>query len=1009
MPFWGFSQNNCEKLFHQYNPSNSTLRTTSLVINDLSQNCDNNSFTDDGKTTSRNPNNDLLLTTNNGLITRTEETVNYSISRATMLVEAAKKERNNIISIQEEKENFSNKAEFWGGVTLSTAAGLGITAACTAGTFSGFGTVPTLFLCGGKAIGGAFVANTLTAGGAKQINDSYKEGLTQETQINMQNNVNILVGDLKAKGFPVDDCQSIECVEKIIGDSDLSPGEKKVAAHIVKEVIEQTGLNNIPPNIATKEDVDKARMDIGREAKRTRRTMEKNHKEVLEATNELSKDIEEMVQNLAEFQEETRQNHVKMNNKLNNLLENDEIVIGELNAHRGLLEQNAVDNAIMTDILIGQLGSSQQAAYYDLCLSGKEGCPSGLKKSLEADRDAFQKRKEQLDKIAKTEKFIAQTQQISEALEVGFDIAVKLGLKGSDQEKVAKGMVYAKAALGIAAGVARIYAGDYFGGAIQTIQSVGGLFGGDEPKPSPEMQAIMQLQQEMNQRFDIVDAKLDTILSLQIRLHKDLSKNIKANRELMQYRFNNVDYQLAEIINNQGVIQSQLKTLLEKDINNCYTLLNKVIDERPEIGELTTYQNYVDLYDVDKAACASCVTGIRDWLNLTAPNSSNIKLGSFTVDSEDSDYIDNEFDTYKKMVTFYNWYYDNQLGNKENAFQLLSIPTKNVDENQEVYCELRNEDFNSIIKSDDALNKNYYLDPYSFRDFVTIYAIFYPFFEFQDTEASNAYQPFSTQDFIGFSTERPSILAARKGIINSHTESMLNVSKIIKAQQALMSGHNLIQPFYYIIYQDNYSNHAIEYNSTSYSAKQLAIDILSNNPTMAQNFATYVLRKNYRMNEHIYKASFDGKPTNSNYDQFINYAYDNSNPRVFVQGVDSFYIDSTKVLGVDDKVLEANSYIDILDFEKRTFGNTDYAFLQLNVTGNSCQQTDFVTCSTAIPVPEKGILESNTFGFTGGFQFAGETEYMLNNLIDEVNFPDGFRDNWMELTQIKLAILNETN
>lgn len=947
-----------------------------------------------------------MLSTDNGLVTNRTDEINFAISRAHLLLEATKKENNDLLRLQEERKVVYDQIEFWGGIALSTAVGIaGVAAAGCAIPSATVVGIPLSLACAASV---GLAVNYTTANTAQMINDSYTENLTEQTRLDMLVNVRVLVGDLKAQGFPVEDCLTTECVEKILADSDLSPGEKKVAAHIVTEAIDQIGLNNIPPNIATQEDINGAREIIATQAIITRRLMETNHMEVMEATNRLSKDIEEMAQNIAAFQEETRQNHIQMNTKLNSLLENDDVIIDELNEHSALLEQNAIDNAIMTDILIGQLGSNEQVAYYELCLSGKEGCPSGLKNAFIEDPANFKKRKEQLEQIAETQKFIAQAQQISEALDVGLAIAEQLGLKGKDQERVAQGISYVKAGLAIGAGIGTL-AFDPLGGTMQIIQGISSLLGGGESKPSPEMQAIMQLREEMHERFDIVDAKLDQIIDLQIRIHKDLSQNIKANREIMQYRFNNVDYQLADIINNQNLIQSQLKTLLEKEVGNCYSLLTRVVNERPDIGELITYQNYVDLYDVDKAQCASCMTGIRDWMNLSAPNSGNIKLSNFTVNSDNA-YVNSEFDNYKKTAAFFKWYYGTELDNLNTALQLLLAPSRTIDENIDTYCGLRQDNFNSTLKVEETLNEIYYLDPYAFRDFVTVYSIFYPYFELQDIEASNNYQPFSIDDFIEFSTNNQNLLAARKGIINSHVESIQRISQIIKAQQALMSGHMLLQPFYYILYQEQYNTASIEYNNAFYSPKQFAIDILANNPTMAQNFAAFTIRKNYRLNEHIYKASYDGQAINPNYDQFLNYAYDNTNPRVFVQGVDSFYIDESVVLGVDDKILEANSYIDTLDFEKLVLNNgNDFAFLRLKASGSDCLLNDFVTCSTLIPVPAKGTLEANSFGFVGGFQFAGETEYMINNLITDVKFSDGFRDNWMELTQIKLAILKDIN
>ncbi len=1007
LPFFAFSQSDCEKLFHQYSPLHSSLKTTTLVINDLVDNCNIGELRRDEIASSRSfMNNDLISATNNGILTHSDETTNFSLQPGENKLLQYKRSKNEVIS---DANKLLDILEEYGGAISGVIASSSVAKACVSlGTAASSIFTPA----GGIALGSActFIGGVAVSVASpkltKKVVDLFRPANSEIEDKKVVDNLKDIIADKKARGL-LGNCDSDLCFEKDFFDEslDFASNEKDITSSYTSEI----DIDNIEPKMLSDQERKIKNEALSNDIKGIKKEIELNQLETMKAVNQLSQDMETMANDLEDFQQETKKNFDTMNKKFDNLVKNDEIVIEELNEHRKLIEQNATDNAIIADIMIGQLGSGQQAKLYDLCLSGKEGCPSVLKNTLgttAADRDTFMMKRDRLNRITKAQNFIKTTQQISEALDVGYDLAVKLGLKGSDQEKVAKGMSFAKAGLATVSGIARIYGGDVFGGTMALLKGLGGFLGSeDEPMPSPEMQEIMKLQEKMNQRFDVVDAKLDHIISLQIEMHKDLSRNIKANRELMQYRFNNVDYQLAEILDNQVIIQSQLKAILLNKVKNCYTLVN-TIQENESIRALSTYKNYEDLYSVNSSQCAKCMEGIRDALNFESTDFSTVDLSPYTI-NRDNKYVRDEAETFEKMVTFFKWYYGDQLGNLENALQLLLLPTKEVSRNQDIYCELRGEVTNSILNLDKTLNNINYLDPYSFRDLATIYSIFYPFFEIQRDGDFN-YQPFSRDEFIKYASDNSGVLDSRKTLISTDVENLINISKTLKAQQALMSGHLLIQPFYYIIHQNQYSsNDRIEYNNLLVTPKQLAIDILAKNPTMAQNYATYVIRKNFRLDEFIYKANFDGTPINPNYNHFINYAYDKTNPRLFFSGVDSFYVNETKLLGVDEKILADNSYIDKLSFLKLTREGNDFAYLQLQE--EKCLENDFIVCSATIPVPEKGIVESNSFILTSGYQYAGETDFLLNKLVDEIKFSDGFRDNWMESTQIKLTLLNQNN
>lgn len=532
--------------------------------------------------------------------------------------------------------------------------------------------------------------------------------------------------EIRGKDFEMLCQGDLECIMKLITsplvDEALVPQDE----HLLKEIFATTvddfseivalaetnfNANNLSRNLPSESEFLQIAIDRQSIALAIRDASDRSLVDIFEAADRFSERLETLTTDLQDHQNWVLGNFGEMDAILLNLVQGDDIDYTVLNEHFDWIELTSTDIAIMQDILTGDVSSNDLLNLYETCASGGEGCPTALQ-SLHNDQNAqFAAGLVRMNRIIENREFISESQQIFEGLQAGLDIASALGLSEGDQKKVADGIFYAQTAFNIGAGAARIWAGDLTG-TLQLLSGLNALAGNNnrqsaEQVPSPEMQAILATRREMHERFDRIEEQLKQIVNLQIELHKDLVRHIQVNREIVQFamqeNFDDLNYQLGEILNNQNIIQSQLRTLLNTDFNNCFTIKQTVIDQDTILSPLNKYQNYVDIYNIDQSGCDACLTGIRNRLasnDGSFSNGANINLSTFTVLQEESEYVDNEFDAFKKTATFFKWYYGDKLNNLDRATQLLLMPTRFVDQNQQMYCTFRNEeafDFNLNI------------------------------------------------------------------------------------------------------------------------------------------------------------------------------------------------------------------------------------------------------------------------------------------------------------------------
>jgi len=1023
-------QDDCERLFYEYNPQFLSARTTGLVMNQITQNCVDDPFNEAKGEEERiqKSNNSTFesLTTKSQLYTVN----NYVVSTENMLDDF---EVNNVVNdfLFDADQNRIN--------TISSANDLREFREDRNANLPLLGGAIGLLGGPAGAIEGYAFGETLNYG-----LDRYAQAAEYFTIRGANRDYNIAANEanrVRAELWynDVTDCfqnqflsGNGDCMNKIAGTpltgqsgqlsrGPVQPLNENYATQLRNELQEENP--NVVDNTASELPEDEKRSLQGNSDQSNIDLMSMyqfDRMSMMNSINNLSKDLENLGNDIVSYQNQVTHKLSVLDNRTTTMQgaisQNTELLV----ANRKQIDANAHNIAATQDMVFAIASPEQRLMFKQNCISGKGVCPPGLAKMRSDNQADFDADVQKEINAMKVQAFFSTAQQYAAIAGAGLELAVELGLDNEDAKNVGDALFYANSLISIGAAIANPTPQSIMAG----IQGLTGLIGGpSEPMPSPELQAILQLREEMHERFDRIEVILDQVVENQIMIAEQLQGNIEINRSIMQFEFNQIDFTLGNIVNRQNVITSQLRTLLDTDFNNCREIYETTIQGNPILSELTTYQNYLDIYNTNPSACNQCVTALRNQLNSSVnslvDDSGLPALDRFDITLGELPEIDEEYLTFRKLAAFYRWYYGDQIDNLERATDMLFLPSDLISPSYQIYCELRNDTLlNFGLNPDNIIGDLHYLDPYAFREFIEIYSVFYPFLELQDFNQSDNYRPREFKNMIDFSNDVPppggtNLKENRIRNIESDVAALSQVQNIVLAQQSLMSGTNLIRPFYMILYQGQYKGHTVSFNGNTIPIKQFVTDILSKSPTIAQNFAVYVLRKNYRFNEEIYLDStvwVDGMARNENARTLLTYGYDDL-PIYSYFPQDSFFVHEDSLSQVDTSFLASMSYMDKLKFFQTDFTD-DYtlAFLDVDVNsdpelGESCALNGNFNCLARIPLPESTYLFLDKFSFVGAHQYALESQAYIDELNTEIQFGLHFSTDWQEALNMKYSFL----
>ncbi len=361
--------------------------------------------------------------------------------------------------------------------------------------------------------------------------------------------------------------------------------------------------------------------------------------------------------------------------------------------------------------------------------------------------------------------------------------------------------------------------------------------------------------EEMNRRFDVVDEKLDHIMEVQIEVAEQLMDGIQANRELMQYNFNNVNLQLAQIMQNQAQASSLLESLLKQDLSSCVN----VYDEILENDLLSKYSDLEFIYR-NQPGANDCIEGLFVALQNTIndPDCANLDFFIHLLNDNPSEYVQQEVSAFGKTATLFEWLYGSGSDAYEKAQQLL-IETESTFDEPWQNSKLTGEELDFHIDPAKLLDETKYIDVFNVSAILKYYELLYSYYEVFETSADN-----SPKDLGNYLALTEKERRTRLNNVKRQIDNFRCVSDLALAQQALMSGRLLLEPVYAIIFKNAYQDQMISYKGNDVELRRFCIDLLRSNPTFASNFMTYVIRKNFGMDVHypaqpnrVFQGNFD--------------------------------------------------------------------------------------------------------------------------------------------------------
>ena len=356
-----------------------------------------------------------------------------------------------------------------------------------------------------------------------------------------------------------------------------------------------------------------------------------------------------------------------------------------------------------------------------------------------------------------------------------------------------------------------------------------------EQVTKPILEQMDILRQEMNARFSVIDQKLNQIVKIQLKTSELVLDGIQFNREIMQYQFNNINIQLDDILDNQSQMISQLQNLLVSELNLCPGAAADIIATNP----LNRYSDLITGFN-NISGASDCISGLRIALDGTLDNSACADISKFVV-TPSSPYAIQELDNFEKAAELFKVLYS---GNQSQQAQNLLIHLGDMNSLNWIESYVNKESYDFGIESSEMLLRTNYVDVTRLSKIISYYTIFQPYIEV--FTSSNNTAPLSVEDYLALAeTDRNTRINSNK----RHIDNLLCIVNIAIAQQALISGHSLIENIYEIIHKAEYDGTVINYNTEVIPIRQFVVDMLHQNPLLASNFATYTINKHMRFSE----------------------------------------------------------------------------------------------------------------------------------------------------------------
>jgi hypothetical protein len=416
-----------------------------------------------------------------------------------------------------------------------------------------------------------------------------------------------------------------------------------------------------------------------------------------------------------------------------------------------------------------------------------------------------------------------------------------------DRKYVATGLAVAE--IGV-----RAKGGDYAGAAMGVLSLI------KKPKPTPEMQMLMQinerlaaLEQTINEgfrglhdhltsvhqdlvnRLDFISSQISDMRMQMMKDHQEVMSQLYEINETLEKR---LQYLTAQ---NQR-IDEKLTALLGGSTDVCFEPHRtwSTIKDNSDPDKLTPA--YLNAF-VDGTFCHPCFVALLGALN-SKFEEGQIKLAfDYTVGPAESQYQDlyNQSDLFNKQVGLWSSQFTTNTTAKDTAASAMIYPTVKVTEHNLPYGRLKQEKVKPILSAYNTYTNERYMNYKRVVQFANYVFDFYNLLEVYNNRIMNATEVNANLSFVKF----------RSGQLEEGAKKVLNLIEKSIAQESLIMGIQQFDLFFDILNSSKYSSDELTIGPKTLEIGRRieeVFKILRSNPVMAHNFASYLMTKTVKTN-----------------------------------------------------------------------------------------------------------------------------------------------------------------
>lgn len=456
--------------------------------------------------------------------------------------------------------------------------------------------------------------------------------------------------------------------------------------------------------------------------------------------------------------------------------------------------------------------------------------PSGIDSARESIKLQLQ--------VAKNDAIKEMSNYLNSAHEI-YNIANNIGIKGKTMVKINKGLEIGQHVLN---GVIAYNSGPAgwlsAASSFSNILGVGGQSGGSKMHEQiiGMLQNVLQNQAVMMEQLNMIQKSQNQIMENQIKTYElllTISKQIDLFEQKTMSKLDRVEY---DILMNTKIISGQIFS----DYNKCLNIyssdpLNLNINEYDKIMDFETYDAVFNKWTQGNA-CNKCLNWFIDKMTLNSSRQNDIFIIPESIlvlsDQEALENYNFRLSNWRNQISFLDKVIQRfDLSPKQTFYSLLN-PMQKVNFFDPLYID-NISNFKPLNRNKNDISMNAVRDLYSWTimsDVIKKFYFFLPMLELRSKDEQRLLKP---EELL---LNKNNQLRAD---VKSYVENTCTSLDVFIAQKAILSGVTFI-PYYYTIITSSEEKYL--------ELKVELINVLANNPILAENFTLYCMSKHFIQN-----------------------------------------------------------------------------------------------------------------------------------------------------------------